>query len=64
VVAALVSEYEKFSLTGLGTAMSGGAAEDIGASDLLPVWQAALLWAAYRAVIVPSAALLTSRRDV
>jgi ABC-2 type transport system permease protein len=63
-VGALVSGYEKYSLTGLATAMSGGSAEDIDAPDLLSIWQAALLWSAYTVVLVWAAALLTSRRDV
>ena len=61
---ALLADYERYSLTGLGTAMSGGSADDIGASDLLPVGLAALLWSAYTAVLAGGAVLLTSRRDV
>jgi ABC-2 type transport system permease protein len=63
-VGALLPDYEKYSLTGLATAMSGGSAEDIGASDLFSIWEAALLWSAYTAILVIAAALLTSRRDV
>jgi ABC-2 type transport system permease protein len=62
-VGALVPDYEKYSLTGLATAMSGGSAEDIGASDLFSVWEAALLWSAYTAILVLTAALQASRRD-
>jgi ABC-2 type transport system permease protein len=64
LIGALVPENEKYSLTGVGTAMSGGSAEDIGADELLPVWQAVLLWSAYTAALLIAAAQLTSRRDV
>jgi ABC-2 type transport system permease protein len=63
-VGALVPTYEKFSLTGMATAMSGGSADDIGADDLLPLWQAALLWSALTVLLLWAAATLTSRRDV
>jgi ABC-2 type transport system permease protein len=62
-VAALVDGYAKYSLGGLGTAMSGGSGEDIG-SDLLPFGVAALIWAGYTLVLVTAAAILTSRRDI
>jgi ABC-2 type transport system permease protein len=63
-VSALVEDYAKCSLGGLGVALTGGSAEDVGGSDLLPFGVAALLWAAYTAVLVVAAALLTERRDI
>ena len=60
---ALVDGYDKFSLSGLGTSMTGGSEEDFGGDHLLPFGVAALLWAAYTAVLV-AAAVLTSRRDI
>ena len=63
-VSALTDDYTKFSLNGLGVSMSGGPADDLGGSDLLPFGVAALLWAAYTAVLVVAAALLTERRDI
>jgi ABC-2 type transport system permease protein len=63
-IGALLPDYAQYSLTGLSTAMSGGSADDVGAADLLPLWQAALLWCAYTAVLVGAAALLTARRDI
>jgi ABC-2 type transport system permease protein len=60
---ALFDGYDKFSLSGLGNSISGGAEEDFEA-DLLPFWAATLVWTGYTAVLVAGAALLTSRRDV
>jgi ABC-2 type transport system permease protein len=60
---ALFDGYDKFSLSGLGTAISGGSEDDFEA-DLFPFWASALLWAAYTAVLVGTAAVLTSRRDI
>jgi ABC-2 type transport system permease protein len=63
-LSALIDGYAKYSLGGLGSAISGGAASDAGADDLLPVWAAVLIWAAYTGVLVGAAAWLTSRRDI
>jgi ABC-2 type transport system permease protein len=63
-VSALVDGYTRFSLGGLGVAMSGGSEDDVGGSGLLPFGVAALLWAAYTAVLVVAAAVLTARRDI
>lgn len=63
-VSALVEDYSKFSLNGLGLSMSGGSGDDLGGADLLPFGVAALLWAAYTAVLVVAAAILTTRRDI
>jgi ABC-2 type transport system permease protein len=64
VLVALIDGYDKFSLSGLGTSITGGTEEDFGGEDLLPFGVAALIWAAYTAVLVAAAALLTSRRDI
>jgi ABC-2 type transport system permease protein len=60
---ALVDGYDRFSLSGLGTSVTGGSEDDIDA-DLLPFWAATLIWTGYTAVLVGAAALLTSRRDI
>jgi ABC-2 type transport system permease protein len=60
---AVFDTYDKYSLSGLGTSISGGAEEDF-ESDLLPFWAATLVWTGYTAVLVGAAALLTSRRDI
>jgi ABC-2 type transport system permease protein len=60
---AVFDGYDRFSLSGLGTSITGGSEEDLEA-DLLPVWAATLVWAGYTAVLVGAAALLTSRRDI
>ncbi len=61
---ALVDGYDRFSLSGLQTSITGGSAEDFGGDDLLPIGVATLIWVAYTAVLVGAAALLTSRRDI
>src|SRR5215212_5589720 len=61
---ALVDGYAKFSLQGLGVAMTGGDGDDIGAGELLPFVAAVLVWASYTAALVVAAAAVTSRRDV
>jgi ABC-2 type transport system permease protein len=60
---ALFDGYDRFSLSGLGTSVTGGSEEDLEA-DLLPFWAATLIWTGYTAVLVAAAALLTSRRDI
>jgi ABC-2 type transport system permease protein len=60
---ALVDGYDRFSLSGLGTSISGGSEQDV-EGDLLPFWASVLVWAGYTAVLVGAAALLTSRRDI
>jgi ABC-2 type transport system permease protein len=60
---ALFDGYDRFSLSGLGTSITGGSEEDLEA-DLLPVWASTLIWAGYTAVLITAAALLTSRRDI
>jgi ABC-2 type transport system permease protein len=61
---ALVDGYDKFSLSGLQTSITGGSEEDFGGEDLLPFGVATLVWVGYTAVLVAAAALLTSRRDI
>jgi ABC-2 type transport system permease protein len=63
-VSAVAEGYAKYSLGGLGTALSGGPAENVAGGNLLPFWLAALLWTAYTTVLVAVAAVLVSRRDV
>jgi ABC-2 type transport system permease protein len=64
ILGGLVDGYAKYSLRGLGIALSGGSGDDSASGDLLAVWQAGLIWAGYTAVLVGAAALLTSRRDI
>lgn len=64
VITAVAEGYAKFSLTGLGTSMSGGSAEDVQGSDLLPFGVAALIWAAYTVALAAAASVLTTRRDI
>lgn len=61
---ALVDGYDKFSLTGLQTSITGGSEEDFGGVDLLPFGVATLVWVGYTAILVGAAALLTARRDI
>ncbi len=64
-VAALSSDYEKFSLGGLGMALSGGTGHDGGGStNLLPLGLAALVWAGYTITLAGAAVLMTKHRDV
>lgn len=65
LVTELVDGYQRYSLTGLRTAISGGAAESAGtvAGGLPPFWLAALLWTTYT-VTLAAAATASSRRDV
>ena len=64
ILGGLVDGYAEYSLSGLGIALSGGSADDSASGELLAVWQAGLIWAAYTAVLVGVAAILTSRRDI
>jgi ABC-2 type transport system permease protein len=63
-VSAIVEDYAKYSLSGLGISLSGGTGEDFSGEELLPVWAAALIWAGYTAALVVAAAAVTARRDV
>ncbi len=62
-VAAVSHGYAKFSLQGLGVALSGGTAEDA-SGDLLPFGLAALVWAGYTVALAGAAVLMTQYRDV
>jgi ABC-2 type transport system permease protein len=64
IVTALVDGYGRYSLSGLGSALIGGTADEAGVDELPPFWLAALLWTGYAAAFVAAASLLTSRRDV
>ena len=61
---AVVDGYDRFSLGGLQTSITGGSAEDFGGDDLLPMGVATLIWIGYTAVLVGAAAFLTSKRDI
>ena len=63
-IAALVEGYDRYSLSGLEAALIGGTAEESRVDELPPFWLAGLLWAAYTAVLVGAATVLTSRRDI
>jgi ABC-type transport system involved in multi-copper enzyme maturation permease subunit len=63
-VAALAEGYERFSLAGLGTTLSGAPAENLGSGDPLPFGVAALLWTIYTSVMLMAAAVVMSRRDI
>jgi ABC-2 type transport system permease protein len=63
-IAALVEGYDRYSLSGLEAALIGGTAEESRVDELPPFWLAALLSAAYTAVLVCAATVLTSRRDI
>ena len=63
-ISALAEDYGKYSLGGLSSALTGAPASDAAGGELLPFWEAALLWATYAVAVAAGAALLTSRRDV
>ncbi len=64
VVASLWDGYAKYSLQGLGIALTGGNASDVEGGELLSFGAAALAWATYTVVLVLAAAAITSRRDI
>lgn len=61
-LAAIVDDYAPYSLSGLSSSLSGSSPDP--SDELLPVWEAALIWGGYAAVLVGAATALTSRRDV
>ena len=63
VVAALAHTYGKFSLQGLGMALSGNSSDNSG-YDLLPVGIAALVYLGYTVAILVATAAVATRRDV
>jgi ABC-2 type transport system permease protein len=66
VLTGLIDGYQRYSLTGVRVAITGGAAESAGtAADGLPSLRLALvLWTAYTAAFVAAAATLGTRRDI
>ncbi|GFJ76943.1 hypothetical protein [Phytohabitans houttuyneae] len=66
VVTSLVDGYQRYSLTGLRVAISGGAAESAGtaAGGLPPAWLAVLLWTGYALALATVAAVVGRRRDI
>jgi ABC-2 type transport system permease protein len=66
-VASAAPGYGPYSLWGIGSTLSGqkGTDDTIGSKiHLLPVWEAALLWAGYTLVLLAVATVLTRRRDI
>lgn len=63
VVAALAHPYGKFSLQGLGMALSGNSSDSSG-YDLFPVGVAALVYLGYAAAILAATTAVATRRDV
>ena len=61
-LAAVVDDYAPYSLSGLSSSLSGSSPDPT--DELLPVWEATLIWAGYTVVLVTAAAVLTSRRDI
>jgi ABC-2 type transport system permease protein len=59
---ALVGDYAPYSLSSLSSSLSGSSPDPD--EELLPLWEAALIWAGYTVVLVGAAAVLTSRRDI
>jgi ABC-2 type transport system permease protein len=63
VFAAVVHAYGKFSLQGLGMALSGNSSDNAG-YDLFPLGVAALIYLGYAAAVVAATAAVATRRDV
>lgn len=63
LLAGLLDWYGKFSLTGIGIALSGGTGDDAGFGIFSPL-PAALIFLAYAATFAVCAALVSERRDV
>jgi ABC-2 type transport system permease protein len=61
-LAAVVDDYAPYSLSGLSSSLSGSSSDPN--DELLPLWEAALIWGGYAAVLVGAATVLTSRRDI
>jgi ABC-2 type transport system permease protein len=59
-VSGLLEGVSPFTLTGLGTSMSGGT----DGGDLLPRGVAAVVWALYAVLLTVLAAIFTARRDI
>lgn len=63
ILGALIDSYGKFSLSGIGQALSGGTDQDVG-FDLLPAVVAAAVFIGYSAVLIAAAIAVMRRRDV
>jgi ABC-2 type transport system permease protein len=63
-LAALAQGYGRYSLAGLGTAITGSPPSDAPGGEVLPFASAVLLWTAYTCLVFAAAVGLTSRRDV
>jgi ABC-2 type transport system permease protein len=63
-VAALAEGDGRYSLAGLGTAITGSPASDAPGGEVLPFGTAVLLWTAYACAVFAAAVALTSKRDV
>lgn len=61
-LAAVIDNYSPYSLSGLSSSLSGASPDPT--DELLPVWEAALIWGGYTAALVGAATVLTSRRDI
>jgi hypothetical protein len=61
-LAAVVDDYAPYSLSGLASSLTGTSAD--ATDELLPVWEATLIWGGYTVVLVGAATVLTSRRDI
>jgi ABC-2 type transport system permease protein len=59
-LSALLEDVGKFTLTGLGIAMSGAGEHD----EALPLGVAAVVWALYTVLLGALAAMVTARRDI
>ena len=66
VLTELVDGYQRYSLTGVRVALTGGDAEAAGAADggLPPAWLAAVLWTGYTVALVTAAIAATRRSDI
>jgi ABC-2 type transport system permease protein len=53
-LAAVVDDYAPYSLSGLSSSLSGSSPDPT--DELLPVWEATLIWAGYTVVLVTAAA--------
>lgn len=63
ILGALDDTYGKFSLSGIGQALSGSSGQDAG-FDLLSAGQAAAVFIGYSAVLIAAAIAVMARRDV
>ena len=66
VLTGLIDGYQRYSLTGVRTAISGGAAQSAGDPEggLPSFWLAAALWTAFTAALLLAATALVRRREI